>query len=216
MHIGTKNDDAVSLVVPSSRPVVPFVLSTDVSKEQLVVLSSHLAAIHDVDTSWVANHRLHLGKKSHEFLTHFVLVFLASVELLCHTFMLLMIRSVVKQYVCIIEWITSKTGDNFTCRLYCRDGVVVRLRLCVRLTAHRQCSLAEETIMFLFFTETLNRLKVDDFTFFRISHVWSFGTDPDLSSDVCRHRDSLKQRTPWFPPYVERYLVHIKEELSES
>lgn len=61
--------------------------------------------------------------------------------------------------------------------------------------------------MLLALVETIHRLKVDEQTFFRLAHVWSFGTDPDVSTDVCQWR-----LHGIVPPYVRKYVVHINEE----
>lgn len=57
----------------------------------------------------------------------------------------------------------------------------------------------------LYFVETLQRLRTDEPTFFRMAHLWCFGTDPDLSVDVSEFRSNGR-----VPPYVQRYLDHIK------
>lgn len=60
--------------------------------------------------------------------------------------------------------------------------------------------------MMLFFKETLLRLRVDELTFFRIAHIWCFGTDPDLSCDLVEYNKTKK-----LPPYADRYLEHIRQ-----
>lgn len=53
--------------------------------------------------------------------------------------------------------------------------------------------------------KALQRLNADDITFFRLAHVWSFGTDPDLSNDVKRFKE-----TDFVPAYVQKYLDEIQ------
>lgn len=65
--------------------------------------------------------------------------------------------------------------------------------------------------MLLYLVNTLERLRTDDVTFFRIAHVWCFGTDPDLSVDVIAYRQAHI-----VPKYVQRYLDHIKEQATEE
>ena len=59
--------------------------------------------------------------------------------------------------------------------------------------------------MLLSLCETMARLKVDEQTFFRMAHIWSFGTDPDVSTDVCQFK-----LHGIVPPYVKRYLEHVR------
>lgn len=61
--------------------------------------------------------------------------------------------------------------------------------------------------MHLYLVETMRQLKVDELTFFRIAHVWAFGTDPDLSTDVCQYRLHAL-----IPKYVETYIKKLQEE----
>jgi hypothetical protein len=63
--------------------------------------------------------------------------------------------------------------------------------------------------MLLYLVETLNRLRTDEQTFFRMAHVWCFGTDPDVSNDVAQYK-----LHGIVPKYVQRYLTHVKEETS--
>jgi hypothetical protein len=49
--------------------------------------------------------------------------------------------------------------------------------------------------------EALERLRVDEATFFRLAHIYCFGSDPDLTSDVLRFKE-----TGVVPQYVIRYL----------
>ena len=63
--------------------------------------------------------------------------------------------------------------------------------------------------MLLYLVAIMNRLKVDEQTFFRLAHVWSFGTDPDVSTDVAQFKLNAV-----VPPYVRKYLQHIKESTS--
>lgn len=60
--------------------------------------------------------------------------------------------------------------------------------------------------MLLYLVNTMDRLRVDERTFFRIAHIWCFGTDPDLGNDVQEFK--LFGR---IPKYVQRYLNHLKE-----
>ena len=59
----------------------------------------------------------------------------------------------------------------------------------------------KEWKMLLYMTETMRRLKVDDFTLFRIAHCYQFGTVPDLRGDVLRF-----QQEGIIPQYVIAYL----------
>ncbi len=59
--------------------------------------------------------------------------------------------------------------------------------------------------MHLYLVSKLNQLNVDDITFFRIAHVWAFGTDPDLSSDVAQYRLHTL-----IPRYVVSYLKSLQ------
>jgi hypothetical protein len=47
----------------------------------------------------------------------------------------------------------------------------------------------------------LTELRTDVYTFFRLAHVWSFGTDPDLSNEVAQYRMHAV-----IPKYVCTYL----------
>jgi hypothetical protein len=47
----------------------------------------------------------------------------------------------------------------------------------------------------------LEELKLDPLTFFRLCHVYFFGSDPDLSGDVLRYKEQAV-----VPVYVIRYL----------
>ena len=60
--------------------------------------------------------------------------------------------------------------------------------------------------MLLYLVAIMNRLKVDEQTFFRLAHVWSFGTDPDVSTDVAQFKLHAV-----VPHYVRKYVQHIKE-----
>ena len=59
--------------------------------------------------------------------------------------------------------------------------------------------------MHLFLVAKLNQLRLDDVTFFRIAHVWAFGTDPDLSTDVAQYRLHAL-----IPRYVVSYLKTLQ------
>jgi hypothetical protein len=61
--------------------------------------------------------------------------------------------------------------------------------------------------MVLYLVHTMNKLKVDNLTFFRMAHVWCFGTDPPLHDDVAQF---LLHSV--VPKYVERYLAHLREQ----
>lgn len=50
----------------------------------------------------------------------------------------------------------------------------------------------------------LDELRMDVHTFFRVSHVWCFGTDPDLNDDVAQFRLHSV-----IPRYVVRYLDNL-------
>lgn len=49
--------------------------------------------------------------------------------------------------------------------------------------------------------QKLDELRLDVYTFFRLAHIYSFGTDPDISTDVAQF--SLHAI---IPRYVEKYL----------
>lgn len=54
--------------------------------------------------------------------------------------------------------------------------------------------------------KTIQRLRIDEYTFIRIAHQWAFGKIPDLS------RDLLELRVGGIIPlYAQRYLNHLKE-----
>lgn len=59
--------------------------------------------------------------------------------------------------------------------------------------------------MHLFLVNKMDQLKVDVLTFFRIAHVWAFGTDPDLHDDVAQY-----QLHAVIPRYVVNYLKSIQ------
>jgi hypothetical protein len=60
--------------------------------------------------------------------------------------------------------------------------------------------------MLLYLVKTIEDLRVTDRQFFRLAHIWCFGTDPDLGNDVMEFKlHSI------IPKYVERYLNHLKE-----
>lgn len=66
---------------------------------------------------------------------------------------------------------------------------------------------AKGNMMILAVVETIHRLKVDEQTFFRIAHVWSFGTEPDNpTTDLCQWR-----LHGIVPPYVRKYVSYINE-----
>lgn len=66
---------------------------------------------------------------------------------------------------------------------------------------------AKEYTVHLYLVNAMNRLNVDELTFFRMAHIYSFGTDPDLSTDVAQYK-----LHGIIPLYVGKYLQHIKEE----
>ena len=47
----------------------------------------------------------------------------------------------------------------------------------------------------------LDELRTDVHTFFRLAHIYRFGTDPDLSNEVAQY-----QLHAVIPRYVEAYL----------
>ena len=55
--------------------------------------------------------------------------------------------------------------------------------------------------MHLYLVNTMNRLRVGTVTFFRICHVYCYGTDPQLHDAVAQYK-----LHGVIPPYVERYL----------
>jgi len=61
--------------------------------------------------------------------------------------------------------------------------------------------------MHLYLVYEMRRLKVDELTFFRIAHVWSFGTDPDLHDDVAQYKLHAV-----IPKYVEKYVQNLQQE----
>jgi hypothetical protein len=64
----------------------------------------------------------------------------------------------------------------------------------------------EGETMILYLVETMRRLNVDTHTFFRMAHIRMFGTDPDLSNDVCQfHLHAL------VPKYVQAYLKLLQQ-----
>lgn len=50
----------------------------------------------------------------------------------------------------------------------------------------------------------LDELQMEVHPFFRVAHVWSFGTDPDLNDDVAQYRIH-----GIIPIYVSKYLDAI-------
>ena len=57
-----------------------------------------------------------------------------------------------------------------------------------------------------FLKNKLNELRTDEATFFRMAHVFFFGSDPDLSTDVAQFKLHAI-----IPRYVMRYLDHLAE-----
>jgi hypothetical protein len=55
-------------------------------------------------------------------------------------------------------------------------------------------------------TETLEKLRIDEHTFFRIAHQARFGHMPNLQRDVIEYKVA-----GIVPVYVTWYLSHIKE-----
>ena len=55
----------------------------------------------------------------------------------------------------------------------------------------------------------MRKADCDTQTFFRIAHIHQFGTDPDVSTDVAQFKLHAI-----VPPYVCKYLQHIKESTS--
>ena len=63
----------------------------------------------------------------------------------------------------------------------------------------------ERREMLLYLMNTMKRLNVDNLTFFRMAHIWSFGTDPVLSDDVAQF-----MLHGIIPKYVQSYLRHLQ------
>jgi len=59
--------------------------------------------------------------------------------------------------------------------------------------------------MLLFFRNKLLQLNMEPLTFFRVAHVWAFGTDPDLHNDLAQYT-----LHGVLPPYVVRYLKTLQ------
>lgn len=59
--------------------------------------------------------------------------------------------------------------------------------------------------MLLFLTNKMRQLNMDALTFFRVAHVWAFGTDPDLHDDVAQF---LLHGV--VPIYVRNYLKTLQ------
>lgn len=59
--------------------------------------------------------------------------------------------------------------------------------------------------MLLFLVNKMRQLKADELTFFRIAHVWAFGTDPDLHDDVAQFK-----LHGIVPVYVRNYLKTLQ------
>lgn len=49
--------------------------------------------------------------------------------------------------------------------------------------------------------QKLDELRVDVYTFFRLAHIYCFGTDPDISTEVAQYTMHAI-----IPKYVEKYL----------
>lgn len=49
--------------------------------------------------------------------------------------------------------------------------------------------------------QKLDELRVDIYTFFRLAHIYCFGTDPDISTEVAQYTMHAI-----IPKYVEKYL----------
>ena len=60
--------------------------------------------------------------------------------------------------------------------------------------------------MLLYLVKKIHDLRVDERTFFRMAHVWCFGTDPDLGNDAMEFK-----LHGIIPKYVQRYLNHLQE-----
>jgi hypothetical protein len=54
--------------------------------------------------------------------------------------------------------------------------------------------------------QKLDELRVDIYTFFRMAHIYCFGTDPDISTEVAQYTMHAI-----IPKYVQTYLNHIGE-----
>lgn len=61
--------------------------------------------------------------------------------------------------------------------------------------------------MLLVVKEAMNRSNTEPALFFRLAHIWSFGTDPDTGNDVAQF---LLHGV--CPKYVQKYAEHIVEE----
>lgn len=64
---------------------------------------------------------------------------------------------------------------------------------------------AKENGMLLFLVNKLRQLNTDELTFFRVAHVWAFGTDPDLHDDVAQFK-----LHGVVPVYVKNYLKTLQ------
>lgn len=70
---------------------------------------------------------------------------------------------------------------------------------------HNQILNQPGAAMHLFLCNKMAQLHVDELTFFRIAHVWAFGTDPDLSTDVAQYKLHAL-----IPRYVVNYLKSLQ------
>lgn len=52
----------------------------------------------------------------------------------------------------------------------------------------------------------MEETQTDELTFFRLAHIFFFGSDPDLSNDVAQYKIHAI-----IPNYVIRYIDHILE-----
>lgn len=63
-----------------------------------------------------------------------------------------------------------------------------------------------ESEMMLYLVYTIDKLRTDNLTFFRMAHFRMFGTDPDLSNDVAQF-----VMHGIIPKYVQAYLRILQE-----
>lgn len=60
--------------------------------------------------------------------------------------------------------------------------------------------------MQLYLANTMDRLKVDAHTFFRIAYLWRFNKTPELTCDVIEYTVS-----GIIPIYVQDYVQHLQK-----
>lgn len=64
--------------------------------------------------------------------------------------------------------------------------------------------------MLLYLKQKLNELNVEDVTFFRIAHIYQFGTNPDQWDSIAQFR-----LHGIIPRYVQNYLKMLQAKESE-